>query len=251
MSCREFRRRAAVPIAAVAALVVQAASVVAFAQQATPAPAAPAGQKDHVAAIKQSLQASNAALRQYEWIETTAVSMKGEEKSRTQARCYYGADGKMQKVPIGGQPAGDEKKPRGLRGKIVENKKEEVSDSVKEASALVKQYVPPDPARIQAAKDEGRLSITPPDAKGMAQVVIKDYVKAGDSLALALNVTTDTLAGVTVSTFTDQAKDAVGMTIGFASFTDGTIYAATTNLDIAKENLAIAIENTGYKKLSN
>ena len=43
-----------------------------------------------VAAIKQSLAQSQAALKAYEWIETTAVSLKGEEKSRTQNRCYYG-----------------------------------------------------------------------------------------------------------------------------------------------------------------
>jgi hypothetical protein len=36
--------------------------------------------------------------RSYEWIETTAVSVKGEEKSRTRKRCDYGADGKLEKV---------------------------------------------------------------------------------------------------------------------------------------------------------
>ena len=28
--------------------------------------------------------------------------MKGEEKARKQNRCYYGADGKVQKTPIAG-----------------------------------------------------------------------------------------------------------------------------------------------------
>ena len=53
--------------------------------------------QERVAAIKQSLQESTAALRQYEWVETTIMSVKGEEKSRTQQRCYYGADGEIQK----------------------------------------------------------------------------------------------------------------------------------------------------------
>ena len=34
------------------------------------------------AALKQSLQARHERLLKYEWIETTAVSLKGEEKSR-------------------------------------------------------------------------------------------------------------------------------------------------------------------------
>src|SRR5580765_6010336 len=99
------------------------------AQQAAPAPApAPTGQ-DRVAALKQSLGSSMAALRKYEWMETTVVSMKGEEKSRKQNRCYYGADGKVQKVPVESAPAAPAKDKRGVRGKVVENKKEEIGDS--------------------------------------------------------------------------------------------------------------------------
>ena len=69
-----------------------AAGGVAIAQETTP--------EEPVAALKQSLAENQARLRQYEWVETTAVSLKGEEKSRTQKRCYYGADGKVQKTVI-------------------------------------------------------------------------------------------------------------------------------------------------------
>ena len=56
--------------------------------------------QDHVAALRQSLAQSQPLLKRYEWIETVVVSVKGEEKSRTQNRCYYGADGKVQGVPV-------------------------------------------------------------------------------------------------------------------------------------------------------
>ena len=63
---------------------------------------APAATPDQmVAALKQNLAESQKRLRQYEWIETTAISLKGEEKSRKQQRVYYGADGKLTKLPIG------------------------------------------------------------------------------------------------------------------------------------------------------
>jgi hypothetical protein len=214
-------------------------------------PDAAAGKKDHAAAVKESLQKSMAALRQYQWVETTVVSMKGEEKSRTQNNCFYGADGKVQKTPVAA-PAQDEgKKKRGVRGKVVENKKEEISDATKEAVGLVKQYVPPDPAKIQAAKAAGKLTVTPPDAQGNVQIVIKDYLKAGDSLTLAANAATDRIGGVTVATFTDKAKDAVGLKIAFGAFADGTVYPAKIQLDVAAQNLAVAIENSGYKKLGS
>ena len=211
-------------------------------------PDAAAGKKDHAAAVKESLQRSMAALRQYQWVETTVVSMKGEEKSRTQNSCYYGADGKVQKTPVAAPPKDEGKEKRGVRGKVVENKKKEISDATKEAIALVKQYVPPDPAKIQAAQAAGKLTVTPPDPQGNVQIVIKDYLKAGDSLTLAANAATDQIGGVTVATFTDKAKDAVGLKVGFGAFADGTVYPAKIQLDVAAQNLAVAIENSGYKK---
>jgi len=210
-----------------------------------------AAQQDHATAVKESLQKSMAALRQYQWVETTVVSIKGEEKSRTQSNCFYGADGKVQKTPVAAPPQDQGKQKRGVRGKVVENKKEEISDATKEAIALVKQYVPPDPAKIQAAKAAGKLTVTPPDAQGNVQIVIKDYLKAGDSLALSANAATDRIGGVTVATFTDSAKDAVGLKVAFGAFADGTVYPATIQLDVAAQKLAVAIENSGYKKLGN
>jgi hypothetical protein len=104
----------------IAAAFLILALVTPFAAAQQPAPAPPT---DRVAALKASLQSSAVALRQYEWIETTVVSLKGEEKSNKESKCYYGADGKVQKVPIESAPEGGGKSPRGLRGKIVENKK--------------------------------------------------------------------------------------------------------------------------------
>ncbi|MCU0223629.1 MAG: hypothetical protein MUF27_06080 [Acidobacteria bacterium] len=231
----------------IVALLLFARGLPAAAQQ--PAAPPPPGGADHVAALKQSLQQSAAALRTYQWVETTRISVKGEEKARTEKSCYYGADGKVQKSPIGAPVQEEGKKPRGLRGKIVENKKEEMTAAMKEAVALVKEYVPPDPARIQAAKDQGRLTLTPPDAKGQVRITIKDYLKPGDSLTLDVNAATNRLSSLTVATFTDSAKDAVGLNVAFGALQDGTVYASSVKLDVTAQNLAVGIENSGYRKV--
>ena len=67
--------------------------------------AAAKGQK--VAALKESLAANQAALKSYTWTETTEISMKGEVKKKEQKLCRYGADGKVQKTPIGDQPGAE------------------------------------------------------------------------------------------------------------------------------------------------
>ena len=118
---------------------------------------------ERVAALKQSMAQSQQALRSYKWVETTTVSMKGEQKSMKQANCFYGADGKVQKTPIAAPPPPPPKDKRGVRGKVVESKKEEITDTMKQAVALVKTYLPPgpgdDPARRRCQEgDDGNDS---------------------------------------------------------------------------------------------
>ncbi len=132
-------------------LVLAALALPGFAQQPTAA--------ERTAMLKATMASSQALLKPYEWIETTVVSLKGEEKSRLLNRCYHGADGKVQKVPLTAPPPA--KKKPGLRGKIAESKKEEMVDYMKEAVALVKLYMPPEPVLIQKAKDAGKVSISP------------------------------------------------------------------------------------------
>jgi hypothetical protein len=204
---------------------------------------------DQVAAIKESLQKNLAALKQYQWVETTTVSLNGEKKSQTEANCSYGADGQVQKTPIAPTSESEGRKPRGLRGKVVEKKKAEMSASTKEAVALVKEYVPPDPARIQAAQAAGNVSVTQPDAQGNVKITIKDYLKAGDSLALTANAATHRVSSVAVDTYTDTPQDAVNLNVTFEALPDGTRYPAKTDLSMAADNLAVAIENSGYKKI--
>lgn len=219
----------------------------AAAASSTPAPASTTP-TDPAAAVKESLQKSMAALRQYQWTETTVVSLKGEEKSRTQASCVYLPDGKIQKTPLAPPPPKDEKEPRGLKGKVVENKKEEISDAAKEAVELVKQYVPPDPARIQAAKAAGKVSTTPPDATGLVRLTIKDYLKPGDSLTFEVNAASKQISSLQVATFTDK-KDPVGMKVAWGTLPDGTLYPAKTQLDITSQKMTVATENSNYTKI--
>jgi hypothetical protein len=118
--------------------------------------------QQRVVALKQSVARDQQNIRQYEWIETTVISLKGEEKSRQQKRCYYGAEGTLQKVTVDASPRPDKK--RGVRGRVIARKTEELTDYMKQAVALVKTYVPPDPARMQAVKDAGKVSLDLPGA---------------------------------------------------------------------------------------
>jgi hypothetical protein len=204
--------------------------------------------QERVAALKTSFAASQANLRSYEWIETTVVSLKGEEKSRKQQRCYYGADGVVQKVVIDVSPPAAKK--RGLRGAIIANKKAELTDYMQSAVALVKSYLPPDPAKMQAATNAGKTSIQLLEPGKRVQVNFRDYQKAGDNLAITINVANNVIAGVGVSTYLDSAADAVTLDASMGQLADGTIYTSNIVLNAPAKNITVNVQNTGYRKTS-
>jgi hypothetical protein len=204
--------------------------------------------QERVAALKTTFAVSQANLRSYEWIETTVVSLNGEEKSRKQQRCYYGADGALQKIVIDASPAPAPK--RGLRGAIIANKKAELTEYMQGAVALVKSYLPPDPARIQAATNAGKTSIQVLDPGKRVQVNFRDYQKAGDNLGITINVANSVIAGVGVSTYLDSAADAITLDARMGQLADGTIYTSDIMLNAPAKNITVNVQNTGYRKTS-
>ena len=211
---------------------------VAMAQEASP---------DRIEMVKQSFAKSQAALRQYEWIQTVGLSLGGEEKVKQQYTCYYGAEGMLQKVPVAADAP--EKKKRGLRGKAAERKKAELQASLKSAMALLDQYTPVDPARIQAAKAAGNVSVSVPDKAGLLRVTIKDYLKPGDQVEVVVDGAKNTLQGVSISSFLED-KSPVVAKVSYSALPDSTIYPASQTLDLKAQELSVSVKSSGYKKHS-
>jgi hypothetical protein len=223
--------------------------------QQPPSPAGGGGAQDHVAALKQSLQQGMAAIRRYQWIETTSISVKGEEKSRKQASCLYGADGKVQKTPLGQPPAPAQAQNSGggrgrgrLKQQIVEKKTDEMKDYMEKAAALIHQYVPPNPEQIQAARDAGRIAVNP-QAGGKVRLVISQYLKPGDSLTVDLDPASNRLHGLGVNSYLDTKEDVVTLVVQMNTLPDGALYAAQTTLDAKAKNIQVVIQNSGHRPL--
>ena len=198
---------------------------------------------DRVEMVKESFAASKKALRSYQWIQTVGLSMGGEEKVKQQYTCYYGAEGNLQKVPVAADAKEDKK--RGLRGKAVESKKAEVQASLKSAVALLDQYTPIEPAKIEAAKTAGTVSVSVPDKAGLVRVTIKNYLKPGDEVEIAVDGAV--LKGVRIASMLED-KSPVTASVTYASLPDGTRYPDAQALDLKSQNLSVNVKNSGYKK---
>ena len=227
-----------------------ATSVVA---QQPPAQAAGGGAQDHVAALKQSMQQGMALARKYEWVETTTIILKGEEKGKKQNRCYYGADGKVQKISLDQPQQAQDEGGRGgrrrggrVKEQVVEKKKDEMKDYMERAAALIHSYVPPNPAQIQAAKEAGRVAVNP-QAGGKVRLVISQYLKPGDSLTIDMDPATNKLLGLGVNSYLDKQDDVVTLAVQMSSLPDGALYAGQTKLEAKAKNITVVVQNSGHR----
>ena len=207
---------------------------------------AQADMKETVDMIKTNLVQSKQKVKQYAWIETTKVYIKGELKTTKQNQCYYGVDGQLTKVATGGTD--QQKKSRGLKGKIVENKKEEMADYVAKAVEKIKAYLPPEPEKIQQIYGAGKVSVQILEPGKKFKLNFPEYLQPGDNLSISLDKANQKLISLDVGTYIDKPEDKVIFNVTYKDLPDGTQYPVTTSLVADAQNLKIVIENSGYKK---
>lgn len=211
------------------------------------APAAAQDLQQRLAAAKQAAALNQQALRSYSWLEKTELSLKGEVKNTKVDLCRYGPDGKVQKTPVV-QPAPAQKK-RGLRGKIVANKTEEMKEELEAAVALVQQYLPPSPDMMQVVMNAGTASLSQA-GPGRLSLKFPGYAKANDALSLTFDSTVKSLQLIDVNTWLDEPENTVTLKVTMAALPDGTSHPGTVVLAIPKRQLEVRITKSNYQKLA-
>jgi hypothetical protein len=198
-----------------------------------------------LAAVQQSMAENKQKLQQYQWIETTQITLKGDAKPPTQNLCSYGADGRVQKTPIGPPP----EQPSGGRAKekIITKKKEEMQDYMGNVKALLSLYVPPDPQKMQKAYQAGKVSLNP--AGGAVNLIFKDYALPGDQMTLTFDTAARKISSLNINTYMEEPKNAVTLQVQMASLPDGTNYVQQTVLNAAAKQMVVTTTNSKYQKL--
>jgi hypothetical protein len=201
--------------------------------------------QQYVADIQQSMAKNKQSLAQYTWNEQVTISLKGEEKKQEHFQVRLGPDFKPQKTSLDPPPP----PPSGgrLKQHVVAKKTEEYKDYANQMRALAQQYVPPDKDLLQQAFAKGNISIGPAGAPSELQLVIHNYLKPQDSMALVFDKTKKALLRVQISSYMDDPKDAMNLTVQFSSLPDGTNHVANLVIDGVSKQLNIAIQNANYQ----
>ena len=222
---------------------------------AASAPAQPetAAKQQRIAELKASITKNQAALKSYAWTETTQISLKGEVKKQQQNECQYGPDGKVQKTPLGGDSPQPQQGAGGRRGgrfkqRMIQKKVGETKDYMERVAALIHEYAPPDPQKIQAAAAAGNVSVTP--AQPVSMISIHNYLKQGDSLTFGFDTVAKKLTTYSVDSYLDDPKDdRVKLSVTFAQLPDGTSHVQESLLDATAKKIQVHVTNSGYKKI--
>jgi hypothetical protein len=201
--------------------------------------------QEKLAAVKQNAAENKQRLLQYQWTETTQLTLKGDPKPASTNLCRYGPNGEVQKTLIGLPP----EPPSGgrMKQKIIAKKKEEMKDYMGDVKALLTQYVPPDPQKMQQAFQAGKLSLNP--AGGLINLIFKDYAQPGDQMTLTFDQSAKKIVSLDINTYLGEAKDAVTLHVVMSSLPDGTNYTQQTVLNATAKQLVVTTTNSNYQHL--
>jgi hypothetical protein len=200
-----------------------------------------------LAAVKQSTAANQQALRSYTWLEKTELRLKGEVKATKVDSCRYGPDGKVQKTPVV-QPPPPEKQ-RGLKGRIVAKKTDEMKDELEATVSLVQQYVPPDADRIQVVMNAGTASISQAGPQRVA-FIFPGYAKQGDALKITFDKAITALRQIDVKTWLEKPEEPSTLLVLMQSMPNGISFPGSIVLSIPASKLEVRITKSNYQKLA-
>lgn len=198
-------------------------------------------------ALKQSAAENKQKLHHYQWVETSQITLKGEQKPQKVYQCSYGPNGQVQKILMGAPPEQDNK--RGLRGRIVEKKTDEMQAYMQQVQSLLSLYVPPNPQLIQQAIQKKNVSLDKTMGASGVQLIFKNYAKQGDQMTIGFDTATRKIGTINVNTYMDSPQDAVTLSVQMASLPDGTNYAQQTVLNATAKQIQVTTTSSNYAKL--
>jgi hypothetical protein len=211
-------------------------------------PAAAQDLKQKLAAAKEAAAKNAQAQRAYTWLEKTELSFKGEVKNTKIESCRYGPDGKVVKTAVVTPPPAA--KQRGLKAKVVAKKTEDMKDDLEAAVALVQQYVPPSPDKMQAVMTAGTASAGQTGAGGALAFTFPAYQKPGDTLTITFDAAVTTLRQIAVATWLDKPDATVTLNVTMQSSADGLSYPGVIALSIPSSHIDVRITKSNYQKLA-
>jgi len=118
---------------------------------------------------------------------------------------------------------------------------------MQDVKALLSTYLPPDPQKMQADFQAGKVSLNP--TPNGVNLIFADYAQPGDKMTLTFDTATKKIKGLSINTYMGDEKDAVTLEVQMASLPDGTNYESQSVLTATAKQLVVTTINSDYQKI--
>jgi hypothetical protein len=132
---------------------------------------------------------------------------------------------------------------------MIEKKEAELKQYMGDVKGVLALYLPPDPQKMEQAKQAGNLSVNPVPP-GAVNLIFSNYAQPGDQMTLSFNTTAKKVASLSINTTMGASQDPVTLQVQMASLPDGTNYAQQWILNAVAKGLVVTTTNSNYQKLA-
>jgi hypothetical protein len=223
--------------------VLATAAVLLSAVLASRAACAQSGQLQQIVEQARAQLAQNQQrLARYSWQMTQTVSVRGTVKQTTVYQVELGPNGTQLKSVLSQSSAGTNRR-FGVRHRIEENYWQYAAS----VGALAQSYAQLNPSTVQQLYAQGRVSLRAAGTPGYTQIVIRGYVKPGDSVVLTLHTNPKALVSYSVSSYLSDPSDGVTMQALFGTLGAGTRYVSKVTVNGETKNLTITQTSSNFQ----
>jgi len=200
-----------------------------------------------VAAVRDEVARSRAALRQYTWTEHTEVLVKGDVKSSSAVICRYDGSGQLTKTPVA---EGKENTSTAVSNRPTVRKKAAMQDYIDRAVSRIHTYVPPKPDQMEYLLKNGHASLGQ-SASGKSEVRFTHYFEEGDSVIATYDSVSKVLLRITIASTLGSPKDPITMDAVFETLPDGVNHLSSATLKASAKKVQVNTRNVMYQKVAN
>jgi len=204
--------------------------------------------QQRLAEAKQAMAQNKQALAQYTWVKQVTISLKGEQKKQE----LTGASRPRRQTTKDVAPSARQPSAGGGQAEEAHRREEkaEYKDYADQMKSLAQQYVQPDKDMLQQAYQQGNITMGPvPENPNAVKLVIKNYLKQGDSMTLIFDKAQKELLQVQIASYMDDPKDAMNLTVQFSKLPNGPNHVASLVVDGVSKQLNVATQNSNYLHL--
>lgn len=180
-------------------------------------------------------------LRQYSWKMRIEVIQQGETKSTTVYQMRFDLDGNLQQTAIT-EPT-QQKKKRGIRGKMAAKKAAEMQEWSGKVTELAKKYMAPSPGTMMDFFLKASFTT---EKDGSVKISGKGFLQPDDQATFWGDSNLKNMSRFQFTT--NMEGDEISGKVDYKQVQGGPQYAARTVIEVPTKDFSIKIENYDYIK---